>query len=66
MKKDYCLFLIYGILGCFGLAVYIFILKAFYVCAAALFLIAASATHFKKYKTQIIKKHKPRRVKLLD
>ena len=66
MKKDLYLFLAYGIIGFFGLAVYLTVLKAFYICAAALFLIAASATHFKKYKAQVMKKNKPRRVKLLD
>ncbi|NBI63446.1 hypothetical protein D3Z38_10385 [Clostridiales bacterium] len=65
MKKDLMLFIVYGIIGFFGLVAYLNVLDAFYVIIGATFLIIASATHFKRYKEEVLKKNQPRRIKFL-
>ena len=65
MKKDLMLFIVYGIIGFFGLVAYLNVLDAFYVIIGATFLIIASATHFKRYKEEVLKKNHPRRIKFL-
>ena len=66
MKKDLYLFIVYGLIGFFGLIIYFTAIDTFFMFVAVSFLIIASVIHFKKYKTQVIKDHKPRHVKLLD
>lgn len=65
MKKDLTLFIVYGIIGFLGVVVYFKMLEAFYVIIGATFLIIASATHFKRYKEQVLKENQPRHVKFL-